>query len=125
MRNCYSLYPWACKQAKGTRLLSSFLRAAFYDGTNTNSKKGMRKVVEDAGLSWDEAADIMGNRDWEEELETNRLAMYDFGSWGVPSYRLLDARGETVLALWGQDRLWLFAREIQRLLRERSGDPGA
>ena len=32
---------------------------------------------------------------------------------------LLDAGGEEVLALWGQDRLWLFAREIQRLLGER------
>ena len=34
------------------------------------------------------------NRDWEEELEKNRLAMYDFGCWGVPSFRLLDAGGE-------------------------------
>ena len=51
-----------------------------------------------------------------EELEANRLAMYEFGSWGVPSYRLLDQSGKTVLALWGQDRLWLFAREIKRLL---------
>jgi hypothetical protein len=29
---------------------------------------------------------------------------------------LLNANGEQVLALWGQDRLWLFAREIQRQL---------
>jgi 2-hydroxychromene-2-carboxylate isomerase len=121
VRNCYSLYPWASKQGRGTQLLSSFLRSAFRLGTNINSKRGMKKVVEDAGLSWDEAASIMGNRDWEEELEANRLAMYDFGSWGVPSYRLFDADGEEVLALWGQDRLWLFSREIQRLLGERSG----
>lgn len=62
----------------------------------------------------------MGNRDWEDELEENRLAMYGFGSWGVPSFRLLDESGEPLLALWGQDRLWLFSREIQRLLRERA-----
>ena len=62
----------------------------------------------------------MGNQDWEAEIETNRLAMYDFGCWGVPSFRLLDANGDEVLALWGQDRLWLFAREIQRLLEEAS-----
>jgi 2-hydroxychromene-2-carboxylate isomerase len=61
----------------------------------------------------------MGNRDWEDELEENRLAMYDLGLWGVPSFRLLDADGNEVLALWGQDRLWLFSREIQRMLRER------
>ena len=34
--------------------------------------------------------------------------------------RLLDENGTSVLALWGQDRLWLFSREIQRLLHDRS-----
>jgi 2-hydroxychromene-2-carboxylate isomerase len=120
VRNCYSLYPWAVKQGKGTELLSCFLRAAFFDGVNTNNDRGMREVVENAGLSWEEARGLMGNRDWEDELEENRLAMYGFGLWGVPSFRLLDADGNEVLALWGQDRLWLFSREIQRLLRERN-----
>lgn len=119
-RNCYSLYAWACKHGRGTELLRSFLRAAFFEGVNTNNDRGMRVVVENAGLAWNEARGIMGNRDYEDELEANRLAMYGFGSWGVPSFRLLDADGSEVLALWGQDRLWLFAREIQRLLRERS-----
>ncbi|MCP4005680.1 MAG: 2-hydroxychromene-2-carboxylate isomerase [bacterium] len=119
VRNAYSLYPWACKQGRGTELLSSFMRAAFFDGVNTNNERGMRIVVENAGLVWDEAKAIMGNTDWEEEIEANRLAMYEFGSWGVPSFRLLDGDGKQVLALWGQDRLWLFAREIQRLLQMR------
>ena len=121
VRHCYSLYPWAEEQGKGTELLSSFMRRAFFEGVNTNNDAGMRAVVEAAGLDWSEARGIMGNRDWEALLEANRLAMYDFGSWGVPSFRLLDEAGEPVLALWGQDRLWLFAREIQRLLRERRG----
>ncbi len=119
VRNAYSLYAWARIQDKGTELLSSFLHAAFFDGVNTNNDKGMRIVVENAGLSWSEAKPIMGNRDWEGELEANRLAMYDFGSWGVPSFRLFDADGNPVLELWGQDRLWLISREIQRLLRKR------
>jgi 2-hydroxychromene-2-carboxylate isomerase len=121
VRNCYSLYPWATAQGRGMELLRSFLRAAFFEGDNTNHDRGMQRVVESAGLPWSEAREIMGNRDWEEELEANRLAMYDFGSWGVPSFRLLDAQGDEVLGLWGQDRLWLFAREIQRLLRESGG----
>jgi 2-hydroxychromene-2-carboxylate isomerase len=123
VRNCYSLYPWAREQGRGTELLSSFLHAAFFDGVNTNNERGQRIVVENAGLSWPEARERIGNKDWEAELEANRLAMYDFGSWGVPSFRLLDAQGEEVLALWGQDRLWLFSREIQRLLRGRSASP--
>jgi 2-hydroxychromene-2-carboxylate isomerase len=76
----------------------------------------MQAVVERAGLSWAEAKSIMGNTDWEIEIEANRLAMYEKGLWGVPCYRLVGADGEEILALWGQDRLWLVAKEIQRAL---------
>jgi len=116
VRRAYSLYPWACEQGRGTELLSSFLQAAFVEGINTNRGAGLRWVVENAGLSWADAEPRIGNNGWQEELEANRLAMYGFGSWGVPSFRLLDPQGKEVLGLWGQDRLWLFSREIQRLL---------
>jgi 2-hydroxychromene-2-carboxylate isomerase len=118
-RRCYSLYPWACEQGKGTELLSCFLNAAFARGVNTNNDKGMRVVVEKAGLDWSQAKEIVGQPGWEETLESNRLAMYEAGLWGVPSFRLLDKNGSSLLALWGQDRLWLFAREIQRQLAQR------
>ena len=119
VRRCHSLYPWARDQGRGTELLSAFVRAAFFDGVNTNSRRGMRRVVEAAGLSWQAARQIIGNRSWEEEIEANRLAMYGAGLWGVPSFRLLDADGAMLLGAWGQDRLWLVGREIQRHLAER------
>jgi 2-hydroxychromene-2-carboxylate isomerase len=118
-RRAYSLYPWACEQGRGTELLSSFLNAAFAQGINTNKDKGLQKVVENAGLDWEQARTIVGQAGWEELLEANRLAMYEAGLWGVPSLRLLDESGQQLLALWGQDRLWLFAREIQRQLAQR------
>jgi len=119
VRRCYSLYSWACEQDKGIELLSSFLRCAFAEGVNTNSDRGRKKVVEEAGLDWAQAKSIVGQPGWEELVEANRLAMYDAGLWGVPSFRLLDENGDQLLALWGQDRLWLFAREIQRQLASR------
>ena len=121
VRRGYSLYPWAVARGKGVELPSSFFRAAFFEGVDTGKDRGLRRVVERAGLSWEEARGIVGNRDWGEELEANRLAMYDAGLWGVPSFRLLDGQGETLLAVWGQDRLWLVGREIQRLLAARRG----
>lgn len=121
VRRCYSLYPWACEQGKGIELLSSFLRAAFVLGINTNNDMGLRAVVADAGLDWTEAQALVGQSGWEEELEANRLALYEAGLWGVPSFRLLDENGRQLLALWGQDRLWLIAREIQRQLKARPG----
>jgi len=116
VRRCYSLYPWACEQGKGIELLSSFLGCAFAGGVNTNNDRGLKTVVEKAGLDWSQAQAIVGQPGWEALLEENRLSMYEAGLWGVPSFRLLDANGEELLALWGQDRLWLFAREIQRQL---------
>lgn len=120
VRRAYSLYAWACEQGRGNALLSSFLQAAFFKGINTSADAGMRWVVEEAGLSWSEAKTRIGNSDWEENIEANRLAMYEFGSWGVPSFRLLDAQGQEIVGLWGQDRLWYFSREIQRLLAGRA-----
>lgn len=116
VRLCYSLYPWAVEQGKGNELLSAFLSAAFAQGINTNTKKGLKTVVINAGLDWVEASDILGNSVWEDLVEENRQAMYQAGLWGVPSFRLMDESGKQLLALWGQDRLWLVAREIRRHL---------
>ena len=114
----FSLYPWACTQGKGNELLSSFLSAAFAEGVNTNKDSGLRYVVERAGLDWASAKQVVGQNGWQDTLEENRLAMYESGLWGAPSFRLLDRNNKVVLALWGQDRLWLIAKEIERLLGE-------
>lgn len=119
VRRAYSIYPWACEQGKGNEFLSAFLSAAFARGVNTNTNKGLRKVVEQAGLSWKGAQEQLGSTAWIDLLEQNRQAMYEAGLWGVPSFRLLNKSGEQILALWGQDRLWLFAREIKRQLALR------
>lgn len=116
VRRAYALYPWAVSKDRGNDFLSAFLSAAFTKGINTNSKAGLRKVVEAAGLSWSEAQTHLDDNDWESLLEANRQAMYAEGLWGVPSFRLLDRSGQTLLATWGQDRLWLVARAIESQL---------
>lgn len=118
VRRCYSLFSWAESQGREVALFSEFFRAAFYRGVNTSKDAGLRQVVEAAGLSWQDAEAVIDNPDWQPRMEENRQAMYAFGSWGVPTFRLLDARGNTVVWAWGQDRLWLIAREIQRILIE-------
>ena len=119
VRRCYSLFSWAKSQGRQVELASSFLKAAFAQGINTNSDAGQKAVVEQAGLSWSQAQQIIDNDDWQEELERNRTAMYGFDCWGVPSFRLLDADGKSLVAVWGQDRLWLVSRKIQQALANR------
>jgi 2-hydroxychromene-2-carboxylate isomerase len=110
----FSLFPWARQQGKEVQFLTAFFHAAFFDGVNTNSDKGLQVVVENAELSWQDAQQVIDNTDWHAELEANRLAMYEFDSWGVPSFRLLDENGKTLLGTWGQDRLWLVAKVIEQ-----------
>jgi 2-hydroxychromene-2-carboxylate isomerase len=107
-----SLYMWARGKGRGNEFYGAFLKAAFAKGINTNSPAGMRKVVEMAGLDWAEAQNHLQDNTWQDMVEANRRRMYDLGIWGVPSYRLLDRNGQQVLAVWGQDRLWLVARKI-------------
>ena len=104
-RRCYALYPWAASQGKGVELCSSFLRHAFALGVNTNNDRGLRRVVEAAGLDWGAAQAHRQDTAWKALLEDNRQTMYAAGLWGVPSFRLLNPAGEALLATWGQDRL--------------------
>ena len=113
-RGC-SLWPWARDQGRGDSFVASFLRAAFCEGIDTGSEAGLRRVVERSRLDWGEAQQHLDEPGWESELEVNRLAMIEeLGSWGVPSFRLSGPVGEPDLCVWGQDRLWLVGREIQR-----------
>ena len=117
-RRCYALYPWAASQGKGVELCSSFLRHAFALGVNTNNDRGLRKVVEAAGLDWGAAQAHREDTAWEALLEDNRQTMYAAGLWGVPSFRLLNPAGEALLATWGQDRLWLVAHTLRDALQQ-------
>ncbi len=108
----YSLYPWAKSRGKHVAFFSAFLSAAFKEGVNTMTDRGLSKVVRAAGLDWTEARKLVGSSGWEDELEENRLRMYSFGSWGVPSFRILDSNGNEVTWAWGQDRLWFLEKEI-------------
>ncbi|MEZ4331510.1 MAG: DsbA family protein [Myxococcota bacterium] len=117
----FSLWPFANERGRGAEYIARFLRAAFVEGRRTGSDAGLRRVVEDAGLSWDEARPFLDTDGFRAELEANRKLLYEeLGLWGVPSYRLRGPAGEPELCVWGQDRLWLVAAEIRRRLASPS-----
>ena len=116
VRRVYSLFSWADAKGKGGELLKAFTDLAWSEGVNAGSDAGLKTVCERAGLVWDEAAEIVGNSDWEIWAEENRLQMMKSDLWGVPSFRLLDENGEELFSAWGRDRIWLLAHEIQKAL---------
>jgi len=112
----FAIWPYAREKGRGAEFIAAFLRAAFVEGRPTGTVAGLRHVVEEAGLSFDEARRALDNEDWREELEDNRRILYEeMGLWGVPSYRLRE-EGRPDLSVWGQDRLWFLAAEIRRRL---------
>lgn len=103
----YALLPWAVEAGKGVDYSLSFMRGVWSEGIDAGSDKGLRLIVERAGLDWGQARQLIGNDDWRPEAEANRQEMMELGLWGVPSFRV----GNT--ATWGQDRLWVVEEALQ------------
>ncbi|MXX63283.1 MAG: 2-hydroxychromene-2-carboxylate isomerase [Holophagales bacterium] len=105
----YSLLPWAIEQGRGIEYFRSFMTLAFSQAVDAGSDRGLRRIVEEAGLDWTEGRGYLGDPTWREEAERNREELFDLGLWGVPSFRVGS------VATWGQDRLWVLEDEYRRL----------
>ena len=99
--------------AQGERRERDFLlhagEAIWSRAIDVATDKGMRKVTGRCGLFWPDVLAAMEDESWRQEVEKNRESMFDSGSWGVPTIRLGD------YVVWGQDRDWLLARNIEEL----------
>ncbi len=105
----YSLLPWAVEQGKGIEYFRSFMTLVFSQAVDAGSDRGLRRIVEEAGLDWSEGRGYLDDPAWREEAERNREELFDLGLWGVPSFRVGS------VAVWGQDRLWVLEDEYRRL----------
>lgn len=126
----FSLYPYAEREGRAREYLLSFAEGAFADGLDAGTDSGLKKIVERAGLNWEEAEAQLGNEAWRPVLEANRQRMLELGLWGVPSFCVSgpharegekDAFGDDIefeafddFMTWGQDRLWLVEEEIRK-----------
>ena len=95
-----SLIPIAEQMGCAEAYVLSFMHGVWAEGIDAGSDRGLRRIVERAGLSWDAAHRALKEDAWRATAEANRKEMFDLGLWGVPSFRV----GDT--AVWGQDRLW-------------------
>lgn len=111
----FSIYPLAIQQGLQREYLKSFMDGAFCEGINSLSNRGLKKICERAGLHWKEAETYLDKPGWGDALEQNRQDMYSWGSWGVPSFRLISPEGQVIAQAWGQDRLWRFAQIIDHI----------
>ena len=95
-----ALMPLAISMGKEEDYLLSFMHGVWAEGIDAGSDKGLRKIVERAGLPWSAATEALQDESWRKVADENRETMFGLGLWGVPSFKV----GNT--ATWGQDRLW-------------------
>ncbi|KAB7615760.1 2-hydroxychromene-2-carboxylate isomerase [Amylibacter sp. SFDW26] len=108
----YALMPWAREQGQDIRLAQNFSTAVSSQGIDATTDKGLRRIVETAGLSWDESKEKLLIDEWSAEAEINRQELTNHSLWGVPSFRFEDK------CVWGQDRMWLIEEWFQDKNRE-------
>lgn len=110
-----AVFDYARGERRERDLMLSAGAAIWAEATDVATDAGMRRVAERAGLFWPDVLEAMQNDDWRATVADNREALAEAGLWGVPAFRV----GE--LSMWGQDRLWLMARQIEDRCHDGEG----
>ena len=114
VERCYALFDFACREGKRDEYLLSFGRGVNAEGIRAETDSGMKKILERAGLDWEQAKPLLNNTDWQTWAQENLDEMFAMGCWGVPSFRY----GE--MPFWGQDRLGIIE---QCMIEHRESGP--
>lgn len=99
VERCYALYQYAQSQGLGIEFLDSVARGVWTEGIAADTDAGLKKLVERAGLDWQQAQGFLSDDNWRTWAQDNLLELYSKGLWGVPSLSYGD------LNVFGQDRL--------------------
>ena len=102
--NCLVLFLLAREKDVLPAFLTSVCRGIWAEGRDVSWSPHLRRLVERAGLDWDEARQALDSaaamREGKELAETNLRELTAMGMWGVPCF---GRPGEE--PIWGQDRL--------------------
>lgn len=104
----------AASQGKDLDFISSFAELVWGRGVDAGTDRGLRLIVERAGLAWSHVRSVLGTRasqeSWTTITDNNRDYLRSRGLWGVPCVEC------GAVLVWGQDSLYL----IEQVLRERN-----
>lgn len=96
---CYALLDYARKNNRYLEFLVSFSKAVNSEGIRAQSDKGLKIIIERAGMNWQHAKTHLSNQSWQQETQDNLSEMTSRGLWGVPSLAFEQH------IVWGQDRI--------------------
>ena len=113
VKKAFELLPNLKDMGKDLEFCGNYLKAAWKEGIDITSQTGLKKVLERSGVSWGEITTHKKPLEWEKLLDKNLNRLMELGFWGVPSFNLTGG-GVEDFSCWGQDRLWLIKKEIEK-----------
>ena len=111
VERCYALLDFARRNNRYLEYLLAFSEGVNAMGVRADTDKGMKRIVERAGLNWHDAKCHLNDSQWKNEVVSNQKEMYDCGNWGVPVFRYQDT------TVWGQDRMFVIEKKLQESRR--------
>lgn len=99
VERCYALVEFAQSAGRGNEFLECFARGVWAQGIRAETDAGLQKIVEMAGLNWQQAKPLLDSDNWRYAVQKNLVEMYGNDLWGVPSFRYGEVK------VFGQDRL--------------------
>ena len=121
VKRAFALFPAAAAMDGGMAFVTAYLSAAWAEGIDIATEAGLRQVVANAGLDWDDLQQASQGADWAALVDDNLNAMLGAGLWGVPSFRITGGTDGGAYACWGQDRIWRVENEIARRAQWTTG----
>ena len=114
VERCYALFEYAKQEGKAIDYLLSYSRGVNAEGIMSETDRGLRLIVERAGLSWQKAKAILQDDSqynaWREWAQEHQNELQQLGQWGVPTMRYEDN------VVWGQDRIWVIEKAIRQAI---------
>ena len=101
-----ALFYHAQQQGKEKEFITAALAGIWAEGLDLSRQAGLKKLVTQSALNWEDAQQALTNKDWQKAVERNQLELKSHGLWGVPAFKYGS------LVLWGQDRLWALEQQV-------------
>ncbi|HEY5681803.1 MAG TPA: DsbA family protein [Pseudomonadales bacterium] len=112
VKRAFALLPGAAAAGREMEYVTAYLNAAWFEGVDITTQKGLRAVATNAGMDWAALEQASRQENWEAILEENLNTMLKEDLWGVPSFRVSGGNSDEAFACWGQDRIWRVENEI-------------
>ena len=114
VKKAFALFPGAQKLGADMAYVTAYLDAAWFDGVDITTTRGLKQVAANAGLDWVALTNATQATDWEAHLSANLRDMLTLNLWGVPSFCVTGGNTNEAFACWGQDRIWRVENEIAK-----------